>query len=119
MVKKLLKEVETYLRKQLDEVNGVGMDYEAGLHDSVVATLDVMNESLAICDRCGVTVSSEDKVFCKSCAGKLEAQKNIIWEKDLQIQDLMAEMYGLKKMIRDLENQLMRASGETVPIPKH
>jgi len=43
----------------------------------------------------------------------------IIWEKDHRIQDLMVEINGLKEMIRDLEDQLMKANGEIPPIPKH
>ena len=42
----------------------------------------------------------------------------IIWEKDRRIQDLMVEINGLKEMIRDLEDQLMKANGEIPPIPK-
>lgn len=42
----------------------------------------------------------------------------IIWENNRRIQDLMVEINGLKEMIRDLEDQLMKANGEIPPIPK-
>ncbi len=42
----------------------------------------------------------------------------IIWENNRRFQDLMVEINGLKEMIRDLEDQLMKANGEIPPIPK-
>ena len=43
----------------------------------------------------------------------------IFREKNRRIQDLMVEINGLKEMIRDLEDQLMKANGEIPPIPKY
>ncbi len=58
----------------------------------------------------------------KACREKNKANND--WRVDFSLECDLGEVRKiskglLKEMIRDLENQLMKADGETVPVPKH